>query len=163
MTKELNDLTKRIKDREEVISAIGQQAKGIGSSLLVEALLQGKDLIAVKASLKHGEWLLWLDQNFSMKPQRAQAYMRLANASRDKQLDGATSIRQALALLDAPTEMHPTTQPQSWPAYYEGINRTSKLLAFFNKHPFNEWPNEGVEKLRDDLLPIAQKLWPDKF
>jgi hypothetical protein len=162
----LSVIARRINEREDGIEAIGKQINGKGSELVCEALLQGKDFAFVKSQLPHGHWLPWLKDNYCKSADRAQAYMRLANSTHTKQLEGSVSIRQALALLEEGTpsdgaQLKPN--PKSWPAYINGLGRFSKFVGFIERHPLEQWPSEGLDQLKEDLLPIASRLWPAAF
>ena len=45
----------------------------------------------------------------------------------------------------------------------EGVRRFSRVVEFASKHPIKEWPDEGRDELRNQLQPIVQALWPEKF
>ncbi len=163
MNAELVTIERGIKDREETIDKLRNLTACRANELLAEVLLQGQALIQAKASLNHGEWLPWLAIHFPKTPQVAQAYMRLANAKHDLHLNASGSVRQALALLNEPEPASNGGKPQRWPSFLEGINRLSRFTGFITKNPIEAWPAEGLDQLREDLLPIASKLWPQKF
>lgn len=159
-------MARRINDREEAIGMLKKQTLDKAEEALREALLQGADLIRVKATLKHGQWETWLLTHCPLiSLSTAQRYRRLAsNASRIKDFIAAGSIRQALALLeDGEGEDGQEKKTKQWPAYMESIGRLSKLLGYVERFPIQQWPSEGVEKFRTDLEPLAATLWPDKF
>ncbi len=158
-------LTRVILDRQELINGAELLARDIGGKYLKQVLLQGTDLLRMKAMLEHGEWLPWLCKHFKKSADRAQVYMRLAsNTASERYLEKAGSISKALALLEN-GEQQQSTKPKTtpWPAYIQGLNRVSKLTHFMQSHPLAKWPKEGVEQLREDLLPVASELWPEKF
>lgn len=161
---ELVTLARVCNDRENTIALLASKTHASASEWLAEAILQGADLIAAKARLKHGQWLDWLKAHCpSIHYLKANRYMRLAeNLSRVKDLTEAGSLREALALCDAPVEPS-KEQSKQWPAYMEGIRRWSKLRNFIAAHPIKEWPPEGVECLREDVEPVARELWPERF
>lgn len=64
------------------------------------ALRCGELLAEVKAGMQHGEFLPWLQVNFEGTPRTAQRYVRLY--SHQKSIAGATSVRAAQRLLEAP-------------------------------------------------------------
>jgi hypothetical protein len=71
---------------------------------LDHALRCGELLIQAKAQMAHGQWLLWLEANVTLKPRQCQGYMRLAQ-NRDALNTQATAqltIDEALALLASP-------------------------------------------------------------
>ena len=69
-----SDLTKLAQRINAAHSKI-QQAMKAGLEHAIEA---GLLLIEAKAAVGHGEWLPWLDQNCTVSPRTAQAYMRVA-------------------------------------------------------------------------------------
>lgn len=162
LSTKLHDLARRINDREAAIEQLRSRTCIAASEAVAEALLQGQDLIAAKAELKHGLWMDWLKAHCPKSVRHAQRYMLLArNAPRVSYLDEADSIRGALMLCDSVDKEQ--TESKRWPAYLEAINRTSKLVKFFDSNAFDSWPVEGVERLKEQWRPIAVKLWPDKF
>jgi len=64
------------------------------------AINAGERLIEAKATLRHGEWTPWLEQNFEFTDRTARNYMRLA-ANRKRVADLPT-VREALAVLAEP-------------------------------------------------------------
>lgn len=163
----MNDLVtiaRRINDREKTIGMLKRQLLDKGSEALREVLLQGDDLLKVKASIKHGQWLYWLGANTTISERTAQDYMRLAShPQRAADFIAAGSIRQALALLEDRDEPIAKKQAKQWPPYLEASGRLSKLIGYVERFPLEQWPDEGLEKFKEDLQPIAAKLWPDKF
>ena len=163
----MNDLVpyaRRINDREKVIEELRAQTVGKANETLCEVLLQGQDLLKVKASLPHGSWLTWLRAHCpKLSERRAQRYMALAaKAPGTAALSEADSLRHALALCDMEGERE-QAEPRQWPAYLEAIGRLTKLAGYVKKHPIEQWPQEGVERCREELLPLASALWPDRF
>lgn len=163
---DLVTIARRINDREEAIGILKKQTLDKAAEALREVLLQGSDLLKVKATLRHGQWLNWLTSHCPLVSARtAQDYMRLAaNPQRAADFIAAGSIRQALALLErAEPGEGEDKNPKRWPPYIESIGRLSKLLGYVERFPIQQWPSEGIEKFRQDLQPLAARLWPDKF
>jgi Protein of unknown function (DUF3102) len=72
-------------------------------SAVHHAIRAGEGLIEAKATLRHGQWLPWLEENFpGFSARSAQNYMRLAR-NRNAVADLPT-IREAVATLAAPRE-----------------------------------------------------------
>ncbi len=162
---DLISAARRINDREEAITILKRQTLDKAAEALREVLLQGADLVRVKNTLRHGQWLPWLIANCpAINPRTAQGYMRLAaDPTRVGEL-AAGSIRQALALLDdEPAQDNDHKETKRWPPYLEAVGRLSKLAGYIERFPVEQWPREGLEKFRADLQPIAARLWPDKF
>jgi hypothetical protein len=154
----LRDSIQAAKKRQLDIDDIEKLACGVVADWLAEVILQGKDLISIRAGTVHGEWYGTCER-IGISPDKAQRYMRIANnADRIPELKTAGSIRQVLALIAEHSE---TSEPaQRWPSHVEGITRASKFVGFIERHPFEQWPQEGIQRLREQLLPIASKLWP---
>jgi hypothetical protein len=88
--------------------------------------------------------------------------MRIASHIDTMELKSAGSLRQALAMIAERSEGN-NNQPQRWPSHIEAITRASKFVGYIERHPFEQWPQEGIQRLREQMLPVASKLWPDKF
>lgn len=162
---QLTALARRIKSREETIEALrARTLQGVYQSL-AEVVLQGEDLIKVKALCPHGNWLPWLRVNCpKLSERRAQRYMALARkAPRAADLSEADSLRSALALCDMEGDSSGPQQPKRWPPFMEAIGRLSKLVGFVNRFPITQWPSDGLDKFRDELKPVASLLWPERF
>lgn len=156
-----SSLSQDIKRSWENIALLEERLFESGAEWIREIAIQGQRLIDLKAQLKHGEWLPWCDtQNVTY--QRINRCMRVAaNLSRVINLDSSSSLRRVLAICQANDDPEPDAkEPKRWPAYIEAHHRTSKLLAVFRKSPITQWPSEGVDQLKKDLLPIVTTLWP---
>ena len=158
-------LARRINEREEVIDRLRKLSLSKACETITEAVLQGQDLLRAKAALPHGQWLPWLARHCPRVGEReAQRYMRVAsNPARVSDLVKAGSLRGALALLEEGEPTKGEKDVRRWPPYIEAIGRLSKLAGYCERCPIEKWPAEGVDKFREEMLPIAQKLWPDKF
>lgn len=165
MPTDLVTIARRINDRETTIEMLKKQTLDKAGDALREVLLQGGDLLRVKSQLKHGQWAPWLAKNCgSISERTAQDYMRLAaNPQRAADFIAAGSIRQALALLERNDADGDKKQTKQWPPYLEATGRLSKLIGYMQRFPLEQWPSEGLEKFKEDLQPIATKLWPEKF
>ena len=162
---ELQTLARCINQREEIIQIGKQRTLESANATGAAVLEQGRDLIKAKSKAPHGEWLTWLREHCpKVSPRMAQLYMRAAsNTKRVSHLPEANSLRSALALLD---EDQPSTEPKEtkrWPPHIEAMTRASKLAGYVTRFPISRFPDEIVERLRDDLEPVARQLWPDKF
>jgi hypothetical protein len=157
-------LARRINDREEAIEALRRQSVNKVNETLAEVLLQGQDLIEIKARCAHGNWQSWLRANCpKLSLRSAQRYMALAaKAPGVERLTESDSLRAALALCDL-EGADQKSGPKQWPPYMEAIGRLSKLVGFVTRFPVTQWPDEGLDKFREELQPIAALLWPDRF
>jgi hypothetical protein len=162
---ELISLARGISRREQTLLGLEEKTMADCAEWLREAILQGADLNAARARLKHGEWLDWLKVNCStVHYLKANRYMHLAaNLSRVKDLTGAESLRQALALCGVPVEGAPKEIGQGSLPYIEGISKCNKFVSFLGRHELSSWPPEGRAQLKEDLEPIAKQLWPERF
>jgi hypothetical protein len=162
----LHELARRINQREQNIEQLKNQTVAQANAAVCEALLQGQDLIAAKAECRHGEWLDWCATYIPrLSLATVNRYMRVATVYlTKKELIGAESLRAALLLCqeDKPGDDKPS-EPRSWPAFQEGMGRAWKFVEYVRRYPIGQWPNDTVEALRDDLLPVAAQLWPEKF
>src|SRR5437870_195709 len=97
---QLVQLSREINERQETIELARGKVLGAASTLVCEAIFQGAALLKVKAILKHGDFMPWVAAHCPLiSHETANTYMRLAlNSAHAKNLDGATSIRQALLL-----------------------------------------------------------------
>lgn len=154
---------RRVNEREAALNQIKGRFSQVANDFLCEAILQGRDLLELKAIQKPGEWSDFLASSFpDISQRRAQAYMQVASkAETIPQLDQCGSLREALRLC-APPEIS-DNEPKRWVPFVAGIERFSKACGFVQQHPINEWPSEGIDRLREKLQPIVQQLWPDKF
>lgn len=105
----LAQLAQSINERQQEIARRGK-------SMLELAKAQGHDLIAVKASLAHGQWLPWVAENLSVDIDQAQKYMRLANGE------------QTLFTIEANTD----------PGQHLTLNQADKLLRTPNIDDLSE-------------------------
>jgi hypothetical protein len=163
---ELPSLARKIISREETIKALERHTADQAAAWLREIILQGQDLIRARSKCKHGDWQDWLAANCPETSYiKATRYMRVAaNAQRFKDLSSARSLRQALALCDEDNQDgHSARSIRRWPIYLEAISRVAKFVGYVERCPIKEWPEQGVEKLRKELLPVASELWPSRF
>ncbi len=161
---ELHDLSRQINERENTLALLRSKTLDCASAWVCEVMLQGQALLKAKSALTHGMWLDWLQIHCPLISARmAQRYMLVA--SKPGVVDQAVSLRSALALCIAPSE---SDQPKpeetkSWPPYLEALGRVAKFVGYVERFPLVQWPDEGREKLRTDLLPVATMLWPERF
>lgn len=163
IVKTLKDLAHKINLREALISSLKKQTIEAASDAVQKAIAQGQDLFLAKSALKQGEWQDWLSAHCpEISARSARRYM-WAYENRER-IKLCSSMRAAVALLEEKAETaEEQTGPRSWPAFQEGMGRAWKFVEYVKRHPFSQWPNESVDALRDDLLPIAEQLWPQRF
>jgi hypothetical protein len=161
---DLHRLANEINDREKAIDQLKRATIGKAGEAVTEAILQGQALIKAKANIPHGLWLDWLKANCpNISQPSASRYMTIAaNYSRVNNIEGAESLRQALALCSLDEHGKPKEIKQ-WPADLLGLNRLSKFVGFVSNHPINAWPEGSRDQLRQDMEPIARQLWPERW
>ena len=86
------------------INALHHEVEQYKTQMLLEARAAGKLLLEAKDTVKHGEWLDWLEANFEGSGRTARAYMRIAAHWEKigfKMAEGSAniSIAEALKLL----------------------------------------------------------------
>lgn len=89
----------------DAINAEHRQVTAAAGEALVHARECGRMLAAVKAMLRHGEWLPWLERHFEDSERTAQLYMQLAAGPaqlEDPQRVAHLSIREAVKQLAKP-------------------------------------------------------------
>lgn len=157
---QLLEISRRIKGRTKAIEDLKKSLLDRGHELVCEVRLQGLDLLTVHNQTKRDEWDTWLAN--TMDAHDAKRCMALASSHpRIADLDDIGSMKQALLLFEqaeAPKELTKT-----WPAYIMGLSRLSKFRNLLLKVPITQWPQAGVEQLKEDLEPIVKQVWPEKF
>lgn len=71
----MNDITNTAGEIDRLHGLAGARA----AEAIEYARQAGQLLLKVKASLKHGEWLPWLEKNVSVSPRQAQRYIAVAD------------------------------------------------------------------------------------
>ena len=96
-----------INEEHELCERASQDALG-------HAIEAGKLLTEVKAQLNHGEWLPWIDENFTGSERTAQIYMQVAG--KQEVLNTQTSALLSIAgALEQISEPKPKPQPKPAP------------------------------------------------
>lgn len=159
----LRALAKEINELQSAITISVQRVEEGACIAVSNAVLAGRSILAAREMLPHGQFLDWLAAHCpSVSRATATRYMTLAKNPRV--IEGASSIRHALALISGDDNEHDEKKAKAeWPAYLEGVRRASKWAGFVAKHPVHEWPDAGKVELKAKLEPIARDLWPEKF
>jgi hypothetical protein len=79
-----------------------EQADQAWQNAVGHAVRAGELLLEAKSQVKHGDWLPWLEANFSGSTRTAQGYMRLARRAEDAQELAHLGVEGALKQLAAP-------------------------------------------------------------
>lgn len=77
---------------------------------VAHAIRAGELLTEAKATVRHGQWLPWLRENFPGAERTAQLYMRLARESAT--VADLPSVRAAVAALTTPREAEAESEPE---------------------------------------------------
>lgn len=113
-------LSQQLTELAERINAGHSAFKGAYRSGVNYAIEVGKNLLAVKDALKHGELQPWIERHCKFSLAQARVYMKVATNA--KQIGGVGSIREAVALLaqndtaDAPETESAARQSPTPPA-----------------------------------------------
>lgn len=71
----------RLEELADEIRDLDEEGNRLEQSALDVRIAEGERLIEAKSLLKHGEWLPWLESNFTFGRVTAQSYMALAEAN----------------------------------------------------------------------------------
>lgn len=156
----LAHLAEDIERREGQLTAIKSELHAMAKDAVKLAIAQGRDLERARGMVPRDLWDDWLSRHCPMAAVSATRWMRLAANPPDLAQPEFPAIRETLGYLIERRELKEQT---SWPDYLHGIARAAKLLNFVRSHPLKGWPDEGREQLKEDLLPVAKELWPDRF
>lgn len=144
-----------------------QRLLGEGVSFIQKIAILGQKLIDKKEELGHGNWIPWVAANLRYSVTTATYYAKVArNFQRVENLDGATSLRQALALCDTAETGDPDTQEDTQnPFEEERPTFVSKITgSFFSKirlRKVEDWePREkaDVYYLYEELSKLVAEL-----
>jgi hypothetical protein len=94
---DLGEIASRVNDEYALMT--GDMTRAVQRAIRI-----GELLTQAKADVAHGEWLPWIQQNLVFSERHARKYMQVyANRSRVADL-GASSLREAVALLAEPKD-----------------------------------------------------------
>jgi hypothetical protein len=116
-----------------------------------------------------GEWEWWLKNNTRLSKSTAERWMRLARDP--SRVTDATSLREALATISGGENGEKgQKEERSLVPYLQALDRVSKLCGFIERNKPKDaqemlgWiPEEGKQKLREDLEPVVRELWPGRI
>ena len=158
-TQVLHKLASEINSREEVIQALRQQAIDKATEAGTEILLQGRALLKVETEYQ-GDEVAWLAANCpAVDEDDARAYKRVArNPGRFQDPN-----QLLLAVWHERNESACPTDGEPSP-YLTALESMGKWLRGLSKRPpIPTWPDGCKDRLRDQLLPVAKTLWPERF
>jgi uncharacterized membrane protein YccC len=167
---ELAELKKEINDREEIIAAHKSRTFEAMTQWLAEAALQGQALNRVRAALGHGRWLQWVAVNCPFAHDTASRYIQAAaNFAAERNLNPHLTMLEIAANLIRRRQENKEPERVT-PAYLMALDRVSKLCGYLERQRPKDasellgWmPEEGKQKLREDLAPVARELWPGRI
>lgn len=126
--------------------------------------LAGKDLIAAKKQLAHGQWGPWLKKNFNRAQQTANGWMRLA-AAMDDQNEGAPSF-STLSQFVRPNSPRAHANHASW---YDSVRDEARAdkKAQNARQEAEEKERRlvrllGLKLIRIGFQVLSKELHPDK-
>jgi hypothetical protein len=159
----VHQLVRDIKAHVETIDALRNQAARKVNDWLVEVVLCGRKLNEAKEIVPKRQWMDWVAVHCpTVSHDTINKYMRVAANSERVLNSNVSSLREALHLLTEKSSEQNKVE-QSLLPYLEALGRVHKLVGYIGRNPVREWPQEGREKLREDLEPIARELWPERF
>jgi len=165
------ELARSISGRWMILDDLDNEFQAAGNALVREALLQGQDLLSLKAGLDHGQWQPWCEINLGTRIHKAQKCMRLAeNLARAPDLMEAQSMRQALQIC---VEQSVTRTPSNtaekterpWPpsANLATMKLFDKWLDALPATPLSDASEAIRQRYRERLLPVNRELNPEKY
>jgi len=165
------ELARAISGRWEILDDLDREFQRAGNALVLEALLQGQDLLRLKAGLDHGQWQPWCEINLGPRMHKAQKCMRLAaNLARAPDLIEAQSMREALQICGEPSTPPAAAEPaekteRPWPpsANLATMKLFDKWLDALHSTPLSDCSEAIRQRYRERLEPVNRELHPDKF
>lgn len=147
----MSELIRAANGHHAKAESVAQQTSTLMASALDHALSAGAALAEAKARLNHGEWLPWLEANFSGGQQTAQRYMRLYD--RQGELPNTSPVthfglKEALKFLAKP-------KPKSEPTPDDVPDEVTEHVV----KPFKEEPSVIVSGLLRYLNDMHER-WP---
>lgn len=131
------------------INQLHADAHAHAETAIKKAILCGTKLAAKKASLPHGKWLPWVEENLTFGERTARRYIGVAmNRTRVSDLN-ASSIREAVRLLAEPEEP-PAKEPEEL-QYRNDPELEAKLKELGNVR-------SALSNTRKDLERTEKKL-----
>lgn len=147
----MSELIRAANGHHAKAESVALQTGTLMASALDHALSAGAALAEAKSRLKHGEWLPWLEANFSGGQQTAQRYMRLHD--RQGELPNTSPVthfglKEALKFLAKP-------KPKPEPAADDSPDEATEHVV----KPFKEEPGVIVSGLLRYLNDMHER-WP---
>jgi hypothetical protein len=162
-SQELVDLKSEINSREETLASLKKNTFESMAKWLAEAALQGQALERVRVALGHGLWLSWVATHCPFAHDTASRYMAAAaNFALERNLN------PELTQLDIARKLVIERQAKKEPKCV--VAPDLRLLSWAEKFSFGEsqlplekWDKGTVQRAKDVLEPVVQKLWPGRI
>ncbi len=114
--KTLEEYAKAILDAHQAVKLADRLSKKQGREAIAAAIKAGQYLNHAKDAVGHGNWLKWLKQNWeAISDTTAERYMKLAKSEHVKNLNEATSLRQAYIVTGSLKAGHLDKNPDEKP------------------------------------------------
>jgi hypothetical protein len=146
-----------LEDLAARINAEHRACEAAAASAVEHAIRAGEMLLEVKQSLKHGEWLPWLEANFEGTARTAQVYMQLhsrrgelANTQHASHL----SIRSALKELAPPSDSEESDKRAAWERNANSIRHMMEMDGFLE----SEEERAAFERIAANPGPMEDAL-----
>lgn len=158
----LKVLVPLIKDDLKHASEAAQQA-----SLPYERAA-GEKLIEAKSQMKHGEFVSWVERNFSVKIRQAQRYMALAEHLEKRPASRFSSLSEFIRETSDPNYNLPhTVRPQTWHEPVKQVINKVNVDKLAEERQSREKETKLIRELAMQLIDIgykalATKLHPDR-
>lgn len=156
---EADDLNRRHYELEARAIQISSQFFEVATPFIQDVISLGRDLLATKAKIGHGNWKAWCEENLLLSARTIQAYCqlaksaRLANAQSTADLAdlGINSLADALSFVANPKAdqielFEPTKSSQSW---------LSSLTERFNRRAQRE---DWTDRAKAELQLLAEQI-----
>ncbi len=144
-----------LRERQDVIDSKLRQWHGITADLVLEASEQGRSIINAKHHLGGRlKWSDWLHAHVpNLSEDQAAKYERIAT-------EQLRDPRQCVfAFLPPPEHEHiERMKPALWELGWGYLSKFVRVADDFGK-----WPPQQVELARQELEPVAKRLWPERF
>lgn len=112
------------------IQSLAAELDALGKTALEKALEAGTLLIECKADLAHGEWLPWLEENFTFTDRTARRWMKLVDDMQSGKLksDTVSNLADAYRITTETREIKPNPCP------FEMPQLNQRLILFSPMH-----------------------------
>jgi hypothetical protein len=152
--------TGALEDLAARINAEHRACEAAAVSAVEHAIRAGEMLVEVKSSLKHGEWLPWLEDNFEGTARTAQVYMQLHSRRSEltnTQRASHLSIRSALKELAPPGDSEEADKRAAWERNVKAIRHMMEMDSLLD----SEEERAAFERIAANPGPMEEKLLHD--